>query len=684
MADDRRYTAADVPVTAEEVAHRGFSTAFRGFDPGEVRQYLTRVAESLRAARDKQRELELHVREVEARAAKPVLDEATLTNALGEHTARIIRSAHEAAADIRGKAEESVEQILKDAHEEASKLRAEAERALTDRVTEAEAEANAVRQAAEADAQGMRRRAQDQADRLLERARSQAKEISSEAGALRNRVMGDLMRRRRLALIQVEQLQAGRDQLLEAYRVVRRTLDESTDALQRAEADARAAAEAAAHRIAAEPEPTLEELGGEAGDPGDVETLGASSSSSEPPLEPIPDPSGDPSPLPEPEKPAQPKQAYSREPDRISSVRVLRPVPEAETAQGREKPPAAARQPADDPAPDVRPALKVVQPPSDVESVRVIKADTGPSPSPSPAPTAAPPPPPPKKNAAPEPATPAAEGVVEVADIAVEVESAEPEVAEPEPAPEVGDLFAKIKAEQDAPAAVVDPAPAELSPDEQLVARRDEALAPIAAALTRKLKRTLQDEQNEVLDRLRRHGSRKPSLAVAFPDGTDQRQPYRAAASNALREAVALGTAAAGGGAAPDEVVRSVADELADTLVAPLARRLEQALDEAASVGDDEAGIAARVSASYRDLKGARLERLAADHVGSAYAAGAFGQWAPGTPLRWIVRDVDGQCPDCDDNALAGPTPRGEAFPTGQVRPPAHAGCRCLLAPASA
>src|SRR4029078_7239347 len=99
---------------------------------------------------------------------------------------------------------------------------------------------------------------------------------------------------------------------------------------------------------------------------------------------------------------------------------------------------------------------------------------------------------------------------------------------------------------------------------------------------------------------------------------------------------------------------------------------------------DDEAASTPGVSATSRDLKGNRLERLANDYAGSAYAAGAFVAFAPGTPLRWIVHDVDGQCPDCDDNALAGPTPRGEAFPTGQLRPPAHAGCRCLLAPASA
>jgi len=44
-----------------------------------------------------------------------------------------------------------------------------------------------------------------------------------------------------------------------------------------------------------------------------------------------------------------------------------------------------------------------------------------------------------------------------------------------------------------------------------------------------------------------------------------------------------------------------------------------------------------------------------------------------------VAEDVDGPCPDCDDNTLAGELPKGEEFPTGQLHPPAHAGCRCLL-----
>jgi hypothetical protein len=50
-----------------------------------------------------------------------------------------------------------------------------------------------------------------------------------------------------------------------------------------------------------------------------------------------------------------------------------------------------------------------------------------------------------------------------------------------------------------------------------------------------------------------------------------------------------------------------------------------------------------------------------------------------GKELRRVAAE-EGQCPDCDDNALE-PTVKGEAFPTGQPHPPAHPGCRCLLVP---
>ena len=33
------------------------------------------------------------------------------------------------------------------------------------------------------------------------------------------------------------------------------------------------------------------------------------------------------------------------------------------------------------------------------------------------------------------------------------------------------------------------------------------------------------------------------------------------------------------------------------------------------------------------------------------------------------------------DNALAGAVPKGEPFPTGDLVPPVHPGCRCVIVP---
>jgi hypothetical protein len=85
------------------------------------------------------------------------------------------------------------------------------------------------------------------------------------------------------------------------------------------------------------------------------------------------------------------------------------------------------------------------------------------------------------------------------------------------------------------------------------------------------------------------------------------------------------------------------------------------------------------VGAAYREWKTQRIERVAGDHIVSAFSRGAFAAVSDGTSQHWVVDDVDGPCPDCDDNALAGSTPRGQAFPTGQMHPPAHPGCRCVL-----
>jgi hypothetical protein len=97
-------------------------------------------------------------------------------------------------------------------------------------------------------------------------------------------------------------------------------------------------------------------------------------------------------------------------------------------------------------------------------------------------------------------------------------------------------------------------------------------------------------------------------------------------------------------------------------------------------VGGEEAGE--RVSAAFREWRGERIERLVGDFAVQAFSAGVT-MASPDQPLRWVLASTSG-CSDCDDNALAGAVSPSEGFPTGHAHPPAHSGCRCLIAPALA
>jgi hypothetical protein len=222
--------------------------------------------------------------------------------------------------------------------------------------------------------------------------------------------------------------------------------------------------------------------------------------------------------------------------------------------------------------------------------------------------------------------------------------------------------------------------------DEALLQRRDQVIGPIESSLARKLKRALQDEQNDLLDRLR--GLRtKPTVALVLPAIDMHAARFSQAGRPLLDQAAKAGAAFAASlsdQVAPRQDAGSLdlddlAAELAKAVVDPLRRRLEQAF---ADGHDDDSGVLVEsLGAAYREWKTERIEQTAADHVTAAFARGAFTAMPDGTRLRWLVEDVNGPCPDCDDNALAGGLSKGEPYPTGQRWPPAHAGCRCLLVP---
>ena len=211
--------------------------------------------------------------------------------------------------------------------------------------------------------------------------------------------------------------------------------------------------------------------------------------------------------------------------------------------------------------------------------------------------------------------------------------------------------------------------------DERVLQHRDGALDPIEAQLVRRLKRALQDEQNDALDRLRT--TRGVRSEAVLPPAKEAEERLRQLVRPLLEDAARAGSASAPFG--PVAVaVADLATELTEELDGGLRGRLVRALNDAATEDLEVAGVSERISAVYREWKMQRIEGAARHFLAKAWCRGAFLATPEGTRQRWVVDD-DGPCPDCDDNALNGPTPRGEPFPTGQLHPPAHPGCRCLL-----
>jgi hypothetical protein len=149
---------------------------------------------------------------------------------------------------------------------------------------------------------------------------------------------------------------------------------------------------------------------------------------------------------------------------------------------------------------------------------------------------------------------------------------------------------------------------------------------------------------------------------------------FAGAARSILDEAFAAGTVFAGAGAATirrGDAVEQAAAGLARVVVTTMRRQVEEGTGESAD----------RVGAAFREWRGERVERLAGDQATQAFSAGVAAASAD-RKLRWVVTTTSG-CSDCEDNALAGAVSGTEMFPTGHAHPPAHSGCRCLIAPTS-
>ncbi len=636
LADGAKGTIGADALTPEEVAYRSFSGARRGVSESEVREFLQEVAAEMAAAVGRERELMARVRELEERVAHPPSPtEEQILDQLGEETARVLRSAQEAAEEIRANAGARAQTIIEEAEAEAARTREAAEAVLGDKTREAEVAATVIQREAEGKAQAELRQAARDAEAELATARQRGREMVGEARAVRERILSDLGKRRATLQGEVEQLKAARTELVEATRVAKATLGGVVGALATFDESARPGPEA---------EPELIELEVALDDEEQEEQEDEDEEEVEPAPEAQADEEQRDEDQPDEEQQDEDQQDEERQDEDQRDDEETGEAEETEGAEaaGSEAPPADGTQEADaerdvdeEPAVSVRPQVE--------ELFARIRADR-----------------------------------TVAVDHARAVLATEPEAEpapEPEPAPAVTDAPERARPEDEPEEPDAD---AREEEDVLLLARRDDLLEPVYAELVRRGKRALQDEQNELLDRLRRQKGRSTAdellvpLSVQVTDWADVLEP-------AIDAAYGGGRSSHEGGGASTGAPRRLVSGLAEMLVTPFRERLLSTLDDVPSDGPDRVvEMTSRVGARYREWRSQELESRVGDALATAYTRGVYDAAPEGALLRWVPA-AGSRCPDCDDNALE-PTARGAPFPTGQPFPPAHPGCRCLLA----
>ena len=199
----------------EAVEKADFGTVRRGYQPEPVRSRLRAVGAEIRRLNALVASLQERIAEFEATPVEK-LDTARAVEALGDEAARVLQAARDAGQE---------------------------------RLERAEAESD------ELDA-----KAKVVAAAIVEQGREQGRDLVVEARNVRERILSDLAYKRHAHRVEVEQLRVIRDRLLEAVSICREGLDGWIAELVRAGPQAAAAAERAGLRIAAEPESTVGEM----------------------------------------------------------------------------------------------------------------------------------------------------------------------------------------------------------------------------------------------------------------------------------------------------------------------------------------------------------------------------------------------------------------------------------------
>ncbi len=573
----------------EAVERADFDTVRRGYAPEPVRSRLREAAEEIRRLSGLVASLQERVAEFEATPSKK-LESGRVAEALGDEAARLLQAARDAAQE---------------------------------RVERAEAESDEITG-----------KARTAAAAIVEQGREQGAEMVVEARNVRERILSDLARKRHAHRAEVEQLRVIRDRLLEALSICSEGLDGWISDLVQVGPQAAAAAERAGLRIAAEPKPSVGEMEAEihaarlAGLPLDVgygqatsdDEAAAAGTDSGPEEAPgVGDPSADADGT-EPDEPAGVEEMEERK-----ELEELEELDELDETSGyveivgyEDDPPEtsgsaavglydveaeyafefdAGPGPVQEQAPDLEADLPTVAdeaPEPDLQAAAASDADaifarlrsitSGPASEPSPEREELPP-----ATASGQEARVAAPAVDESGEEAPAGEApAEPEASDPaaeasDPEPEASDPAAEAS-----------------EPDDLMSAARAVAVGGIA----RRLKRLVVDEQGELLDAMRRSGSRALRSVIAADTGA-----YTRAALESLQDF------ASDIDVSIDDIdLKAAGAAIVSVLVEPVRARLGELVEDTDDL--DELGSAVR--SIYRESRSRRAEAAAE----AAFAAG--------------------------------------------------------------
>jgi cell division initiation protein len=219
------------------------------------------------------------------------------------------------------------------------------------------------------------------------------------------------------------------------------------------------------------------------------------------------------------------------------------------------------------------------------------------------------------------------------------------------------------------------------STDHDVLAKRDSALGENPEQAAHRLKRLLQDDQNEQLDRLRSHRA-KGTLDENLVGFDAQTKQFTDGLGEILSAAFGAGVQEAGGAAGRDSR-EAVGGLVSKQVVAPLRNEIGKVVEAGINNQDTATAISERVSDVYRVWKGVRTQLLGEGLVHAAYHAGMMEEWRAkgGSLKRWIRAQDERDCPKdvCKANADAGAVAADAPFPSRHLTPPAHGGCTCTL-----